>query len=116
VVRHDVDDHLEAGVVQRRDQLIEVGERPEPRIDVAVVVHVVAAVRQLRRVERAQPHRVDVERRQVVDSRRDARQVADAITVAVSERAGVDLVHDGVVPPRRGRNGHATPRDGTGPA
>ena len=38
-------------------------ERAQPRVDVAVVVDVVAAVGERRRVERAQPDRVDAERR-----------------------------------------------------
>ena len=44
VVRHNVDDHLQADRVQRVGHLVEIGERAEPRVDVAVVVHVVSAV------------------------------------------------------------------------
>ena len=99
VVGHDVDDDLDAGVVQRGDHLVEVVQRAEPRVDVAVVVDVVAAVGQRGRVERAQPDRVDAEVAQVGDPRGDAGQVADAVAVGVGEAARVDLVDDGLAPP-----------------
>ena len=50
---------LMPGGVQRGDHLVEVRERAQARVDVAVVVDVVAAVDQGRGVERAQPDRVD---------------------------------------------------------
>ena len=99
VVRHEVDDHADAAGVGLGEQLVEVGERAEQRVDVAVVGDVVAGVLLGRAVERAQPHRVDPELGEVVELRRDAGQVADAVAVAVREGAGVDLVDHGVAPP-----------------
>ena len=45
--------------MQRLDEFVEVGERSEARVDVAIVVDVVAAIGKCRRVERAEPDRVD---------------------------------------------------------
>ena len=45
--------------VQRRDHLVEVVERAQARVDVAVVGDVVAAVGERGGIERAQPDRVD---------------------------------------------------------
>ena len=87
--------------VQRGAELVELLERPDPRVDVAVVVDVVAAVGQRRGVEGAQPHGVDAELAQVVDLARDAAQVADAVAVRVGEAARVDLVDDRLPPPCR---------------
>ena len=85
--------------VQRATISSKSAERAEPGVDVAVVVHVVAAVGQRRGVERAQPYRVHPERSQVRDPRRDAAQVADAVTVGVGEAARVDLVDHRLAPP-----------------
>ena len=99
MVRHDVDDDPDAGVVQRGHHRVEVVERAQPRVDVAVVGDVVPAVGERGRVERAQPDGVDAERREVVDPRRDAGEVADPVAVAVGEAARIDLVDDGLAPP-----------------
>ena len=61
VVGHDVDDHPQAEGVGVGDQAVEVGERAEARVDVAVVGDVVAGVGLRRRVERVQPDGVDAE-------------------------------------------------------
>ena len=55
VVGHDVDDHLDAELVGRRQHRVEVGERAEQRVDVAVVGDVVAVVVLGRGVERRDP-------------------------------------------------------------
>jgi hypothetical protein len=99
VVRHDVGDEADAGGVQRRDHLVELGERADLRVDVAVVVDVVAAVGEGRRVERREPDRVDAQLDEVRDAAGDAQQVADAVAVRVGEAARVDLVDGGLAPP-----------------
>ena len=85
--------------MQRRDHLVELLERPDPRIHVAVVVHVVAAVGQGRGVERAQPDRIHAELLQVRHAGDDPAQVADPVAVAVREGARIDLVDGGLTPP-----------------
>ena len=62
---------LMPGGVQRRDHGVEVGEGAQSRVDVAVVVDVVAAVGQRGRVERAEPDGVDPEPREVGHARGD---------------------------------------------
>jgi len=61
VIRHDVDDDLDPPSVQAGGHLVEIGQRAKLRVDVAVVVYVIAAVREARGVERAEPDRVDVQ-------------------------------------------------------
>ena len=87
----------------RRRQPVEVRHGPEHRVDVRIVGHVVAEVRERRRVERRDPQRVDAEPRKVVEPRGDAREVSDAVAVRVLERAGIDLVDDSVAPRHRPR-------------
>ena len=99
VVRHEVDDQAEPQLGGLGAEGVEVVERAEERVDVAVVGHVVAGVLLGRRVERRQPDGVDAEVGQGVEAARDPGQVADPVAVAVGERAGVDLVDDGGAPP-----------------
>jgi hypothetical protein len=99
VVGDQVDDHLEAQLVRLRDHRVGVGERPEERVHVAVVGHVVPVVVLGGGVEGRQPDRIHAEVAEVGQARGDAGQVADSVTVRVGEAARVDLVRDGVTPP-----------------
>ena len=100
VVRHPVQQHAEPVRMRRGDHAIEVVERAEDRVDVAVVGDVVAEVRHRRAEHRREPDRVDAEARDVGQAREQTRQVADAVAVPVRERARVHLVHDRRLPPR----------------
>ena len=99
VVDHEVHDQLHPALVQPGDQLVELLERAEQRVDVLVVADVVAVVGHRRPVDRAQPDDVDAEPLEVVEVVDDAAEVADAVAVAVGEAARVDLVDDGGLPP-----------------
>ena len=103
LVRAVVDDEVhhqpDAARVHLREHLVELGHRAELGRDGAVVADVVAVVVLRRGVDRRQPDHVDAEQLQVVQLRRDAGQVTDAVAVAVAEAARVDLVDDGLFPP-----------------
>jgi hypothetical protein len=101
VVGHPVEDHPDPAGVAAFDEAVEVGQRAERRIDVAVVRDVVAEVRHGGGVDRRQPHRRHAEVVQVVDALRDPREVADAVAVGVRERPRVDLVDGAALPPWR---------------
>ena len=72
VVGHPVDHDPDAARVAGGDQRVEVRERAEDRVDVAVVGDVVAEVGHRRGVERRQPDRLHAERVEVVEVRGDA--------------------------------------------
>ena len=99
MVGDDVDHHLDVGRMQRGHHLVELVQGADLRVDVPVVVDVVAAVGQRGGVERAQPHGVDAQVPQIVHPRRDAGQISDPVGVGVGETAGIDLVDDGLAPP-----------------
>src|SRR5439155_21808748 len=101
VVRHDVDDRADAERTRFRDQLLGLRERPEVRLDRAVVRDVVPRVGLGRGVPRVEPQRVDAELAEVWELRPDAGEIADAVSARVAEAADVDLVDDGVAPPAR---------------
>ena len=105
VVGNEVDDDADAAAVRRIQHGVEVAQRAEDRVDIAVVGDVVAGILLRGALERAQPHRIDAELDEVVEVRGDAGQIADAVAGAVGERAGVDLVDDGGAPPLSARSG-----------
>ena len=88
--------------MRRGKQPVEIGERPEQRIDAAIVGNVIAKVGHRRGEDRRQPDGVDAERGEIVEPPLDTREVADAVAVAVLERARIDLIDDTALPPGDG--------------
>ena len=100
VVRNDVDHHFDAVGVRGLGKLVEVVDGSELRIDVAVVVDVIAAIRQLRRIERAQPDGVDAEFLQIIDLLGDACDLPQSFAFGILEGTRVDLIDHGLLPPQ----------------
>src|SRR5207342_3907506 len=78
---------------------VEIVQRAEQGIDVAVVTDVVAGVTLRRAVERGQPDGVDVQFGKPGQLGGNPGEIADAVAVQVPERARVHLVDDGRTPP-----------------
>jgi hypothetical protein len=72
------------------------------RIDALVVGDVVTEVYLRGRKEGSDPDAVDAQILQIVEMVGDAVEIADAVAIGVPEAARVDLVDDGVMPPRLG--------------
>ena len=99
VVQHEIADHAQAARMRRIEEAAQVVQGAVVRMHVEIVGHVVAVVAARRRVVGQQPERVDAERYQIVQSREQAGEIADAVVVAVEERLDVDLVdHRFLVP------------------
>ena len=82
------------------EQPVEIAERAEDRIDVAIVRHVVAEILHRRGEERADSQmRVDAEIGDIVEPLGDADEVADAVAIVVLKRARIDLVDHRAAPP-----------------
>jgi hypothetical protein len=71
----------------------------EQRVDVARIGHVVAVVGHRRDHHRIEPDRVDAQRLEVLQLGGDPVEIADAVTVAVTERPGVHLIEKRARPP-----------------
>ncbi len=82
------------------DEVVDIGERAVLRVDGLVVGDVVAEVDLRRGIHGRDPDGVDAEGLQVVEALGDAVEIADAVAVGVLKAAWVDLVDDGVLPPR----------------
>ena len=81
VVRNQIQPGLDPPALRLGDQAVEVGERAELGVDVEVVGDVVAPVDVRRRERRAHPQAVDPEPGEVIESGREAGEVADPVTV-----------------------------------
>jgi hypothetical protein len=103
VVGHEIDDYLETARVGDFEEVVEVGERSEERIDVAIVRNVVPEVDHGRGVEGRDPERVDAEPNEVIEPVSDSAQVARAVPVAVLKAARVNLIDDAALPPGKRR-------------
>src|SRR4029077_9458636 len=101
VVRNDVDDYADADLRRFGDERLCLTERPEHRVDVAVVRAFVAAVRHWRDVPGCEPDGVYPEVVKIAQSRSNAGEVADPVAVPVGETPDVDLIDDGGAPPWR---------------
>ena len=66
-------------------ELVKFREGADSRVNVAVVVDVISAVGERRRVKRAHPHGVDSEAAEIGDFRDDSAEVADSVAVGVFE-------------------------------
>jgi hypothetical protein len=95
-----VDDHLQAERVRPRDERVEIRERAEDRVDVAIVGNVIAEVGHRRPEEGRQPDRLDAQAGDMIEMRRDAREIPDSIAIRVGEAARIDLVNGRTAPPR----------------
>ena len=102
VVGHDVGDDPQAHVMRLPDQRLRIRKVAEQRVDPPEVGDVVAAVLLGREVPRADPDRVHTQVGEVREPAADAGDVADPVTARVREGPWIDLVDDGIAPPRRG--------------
>ncbi|HEX4745370.1 MAG TPA: hypothetical protein VFU99_00675 [Gaiellaceae bacterium] len=99
VVGDEVEEDANSARPRLRHQPVEVGERPEIRVDADVVRDVVAPVDVRRGVNRIQPDPVDAQPLDVLESLGDAGEVSDAVAVRVGERPRIDLVQNRISPP-----------------
>ena len=88
VVGHEVEQDLEPARMGLRQQIVEIGERAEARIDAAIIGDVIAEIGHRRGVDRRDPNRVDAEADQIVEPPLDPLEVAYAVAVRVLKGAG----------------------------
>ena len=99
VADHLIHDDLEAAGMGLGQKGIEILERAEERIDLAIVRDVIAHVVLGRLGDRGEPDAVDAQAGNVIEPGNDAGQIANAIAIAVLKRAGIDLIDHAAAPP-----------------
>ena len=100
-----IDQHAQPKRMGAGEQRVEVGQRAQPRVDVAMRLHVVAEVVHRRWEERAQPQAVDTQAGDMVQLPQHAGQVTPAVAIGIVEAQRVDLVQRGSAPPGVGHAG-----------
>ena len=85
------------------DQFQQVGVGAEAWIHLVEVDDIITTVRPARHIDRVQPDGRHADGADVIQAGDDARQVADAVAVAVLEGGRIDLIKDGVAQPGRVR-------------
>jgi hypothetical protein len=99
----EVEQDADSSLTSVGNERVEVGERAEVGVHVAVVGDVVAPVLVRRREGGVQPDAVDTEPLEVVETIAEPDQVSDPVVRRVRERARVDLIeHAGAPPGLRG--------------
>ncbi len=101
VIEHQLGDHAQAAPVRFAQENFEIFERAVVRMNLGVARDVVTVVPQRRRIERQKPERRDAEIVQIVELFREPFEIADAVGVAVGERADMQLINDRVLVPER---------------
>lgn len=99
VIGHQVEHDSDAAPMGLRYQPVKTRQRAEVGMHVAVVADIVAPVFQWRRIDGAQPDRIDAEQYEILKMRGDAVEVADAVAIRIRKTARIDLVEDRVLPP-----------------
>ena len=100
VIDHELGDDANAARVRGAHELAKVGQRAVIGMNIAIIADVVAVVEPRRRIERQQPDRVGAEIGDVVEFRDQAREIANAVVIAVAERLDVQLIDDRVLVPK----------------
>jgi hypothetical protein len=89
VIRNKVKDQLEPAFVYSIKQAIKVGQGAEPWIDTAIVSNVIAEVRHRRRIDRGNPHSFYPKLQQIIEPRKNAREIPDAVIVRILKRSRI---------------------------
>ena len=101
MVGHEVEQNLEPAPMGLHQQVVEVSQRTEAWIDVAIVGNVIAEINHRRRVNRRDPDGSDAKADEIIEPLRYSLEVADAVVVSVLKRARIDLIDRTTLPPGR---------------
>jgi len=99
VIHHHAENYADAAPVGLGQQAVEIGKRTIAGINRRVICHVVAEIHVRGGIDRGEPESIHAEVGKVAQPRGHTGQVAQAVVIAVRERAHVDLVDDAVAPP-----------------
>jgi hypothetical protein len=100
VIEDHVEDDSDVVLAAFGDEVVHVREGAVLWVDGLVIGDVVAEVNLRRGVHGSDPYSVHAEVLKVVEARGDAVEIADTVAVGILVGTRIDLVHDGVLPPR----------------
>ena len=98
MVDDEINDDADVALVSFVQQVLEIIHRPVFGIDTVIIDDVVSMIRR-GGVDRHEPDGIDAERFEIIQFLGDAVEIADAVVVAVVERADENFVEDRGAPP-----------------
>ena len=101
MIQHQFRNDTDAAAVGFAKECLEIVQRAVRRVDTHIVRGIISIVFEWRRIEGQEPYGRDAEILQVIEFVSQSGEIANAIVVAVEERADVDLVDDSVPVPKR---------------
>ena len=110
MIDHKIKDDTDVALFCLTGQYIKIRQSTVHGIDVLVIGNVVAKIHLRRGETRGNPDRIHSQVLQVVQLRSDSFQVSNAVIIAVSEAARINLVEDCVLPPLMAFFVHGTVR------
>ena len=99
MAQHQIDHHFQPKGRGSVNHCIKIRERPEHRVHIAVIGHIIAKILHRRSEKRRNPNRVDPKRGDIRQALHDAQQIADTVPVTVLKRARIDLIDHRAAPP-----------------
>ena len=114
VIGNEIEDDFYFARVRCGNEPVEVFQRSEQRIDIAVVADVVSEIRHRRGIDRRYPDCIDAKPREVIEALAQSLQVANAVAIRVLKGARIDLIDDPVLPPDKIGHEQSSRINGTG--
>src|SRR5579863_2321812 len=99
VIWYEIENDAQSPPVRLLQQIIEVLQGSEHRIDIAVIRDVVAEIFHRRWIDWRDPDGRYAQPAKIIEARRDAFQIADAVVIRVLKGTRVDFVNNSAFPP-----------------
>ena len=104
---HLVDQHLQSQPMSPSQKRVEIRHRPENRIDLDIIRHVIAEIPLRRHEERTKPDRIDAKPRDMLQPFGHPAQIANAVAVRIAKAPRIDLIDHRAAPPVHRRHARA---------
>ncbi len=101
MIHYQIENQLHLALLHALEQPIEIGHRAELHHHLAIVANVVPVIRIRRIIMRTQPNHIGPNALDVIQLRRYARQIPNAISIRIFERSRIHLIHHRFFPPLR---------------
>ena len=99
VIDHEIHQNIQITLMCFLKKPIHIRHGSETGVDLSVIRDIIALIRQWGHINRRKPDDIDTQILQIVKFADDARQITDAVSVAVAETLRIDLISCHLMPP-----------------
>ena len=99
VIDNEIHQDVHVALFCLGDQTVHVIHCAKTRVDVVIIGNIVALIGERRAVDRREPDNVDAEILEIIKLADNARKIADAVSVGITEALRIDLIGCFCVPP-----------------